>query len=402
MAWKRAEEQEERWRFLREWEKGEEPLKELLRRHGVSRASAYRWKRRGVKEGLEGLKSESRRPKRTRQMPDREQWKARVERERSRWRGGAKKLVMALRKRYGKSPSQASVGRMLRELGLVGKRRPRCPRAIEVLPSRLTLAGKANEVWAVDFKGKFRTADREVCWVLTMSDLHSRYVLLNEVLGRAGEVETREAMSQCFRKYGLPEVIRTDNGQPFGCGSQGALGLTKLSAWWLQLGIRVEFIDLAAPYQNGSHERMHGSYRREALKPAAADAIAQQKHNEKWRHYFNQERGHESLGMDPPGKHYRPSERRYRVAREFKYPREWDARRVKSKGEISWQGRRRYIGEAFSGRLIGLEVLAPDLYHWRIWFGEIEIGHLLASDRGGMRARVIKRTRRRSSSAKTS
>jgi len=153
-------------------------------------------------------------------------------------------------------------------------------------------------VWATDFKGWFYTQDKERCDPLTVTDLFSRQLIGLQALPQATQMWTRMAYKQYFRTCGLPEIIRMDNGSPF--GSIGPGGLSKLTVWWISLGIDVEFIKPASPYQNGSHERMHRTLKDECCTPPSANRQAQQKRFDRWRKEFNEERPHEAIGQRAP------------------------------------------------------------------------------------------------------
>jgi len=180
---------------------------------------------------------------------------------------------------------------------------------------------------------------------LTVRDLASRYILAFNLMPRQNVKAARLAFEGIFQEHGIPLVIRSDNGSPF--GSTGALGLTRLSAWWLKLGIRVEFIEPGHPEQNGAHEQMHRVYKAENLNPPAASVRGQKRRTRRWRREYNHQRPHEALGMGLPGDHYRKSRRRMAERlKPWKYPQGWESRLVKGKGMISLQGRSRFVGEA--------------------------------------------------------
>jgi transposase InsO family protein len=317
-----------------------------------------------------------------------------------RWRArhpqwGAPKLRWALRRRFGARglPSEAAISRWLQHWGLSRPSRPRrALRARIIRRPPLTRARRANEVWTVDFKGWFRTGNGRRVDPLTVRDLASRYVLAVVLLTRPTLEQCRRAFARIFGTYGLPRVIRVDNGTPF--GAAGALGLTRLSAWWVKLGIRVEFIAPARPDQNGAHEQMHRIYQAETLQPPAATVGAQQRRSERWRRRYNEQRPHEALGMRVPAQRYRRSPRPLpRQLSAWSYPRGWASRLVKGKGMINLHGRVRYVGEAFEGERVGLKPGRAGLYE--VYFGPLLVGELLAGDTGGIRALWYRAPRRR-------
>ena len=234
-------------------------------------------------------------------------------------------------------------------------------------------------MWAADFKGWFRTRDGQRCDPLTISDLASRYVLAARLVAGVRGEYARPVFRQVFRRFGLPEVLRVDNGPPF--GSRGVCGLSTLSAWWLQLGIQVEFLEPGHPEQNGAHERMHRTLKAETTRPPAATPRAQQGRFERWRHTFNWDRPHEALGMQRPAERYRRSARRYTEhPAPFAYPRHYELRRVKSTGVVRWRNQGWYLSAAFRGMTVGLTEV--DEARWAVYFGELLLGYLDARTPG--------------------
>jgi transposase InsO family protein len=208
-------------------------------------------------------------------------------------------------------------------------------------------------VWCTDFKGHFRTGDGARCDPLTVTDAYSRYLLCAEVLARPDHHHCRAQLERVFREYGLPRVIRSDNGAPF--ASVGAGGLSRLGVWWVKLGIFPERIAPGKPEQNGRHERMHKTLKAETASPPAADLAAQQVRFDRFRAEFNQERPHEALNQTPPAQHYASSPRCYPARLEDpEYAAEYELRRVRSNGEIKWRGELVFIGEALTGEVVGL------------------------------------------------
>jgi transposase InsO family protein len=245
----------------------------------------------------------------------------------------------------------------------------------------LTLPAAPNDVWTVDFKGFFRTADGIRCDPLTVRDLFSRLLLAVRILPHQRQAAVRRVFIGLFRRYGLPKVIRMDNGSPF--GSTGAWGLSALSVWWLTLGIRVEFIRPGHPEENGAHEQMHRELKRDTTRPPAAHPLGQQRRSDRWRIYYNTERPHEALGGRYPSDLYRRSRRRYRGPQPIRYPRGWVVRHVRHNGQIKWQRRRRSIGEAFVGQPVALRRQSKGIYE--IYFQRLLLGTLYDRDAGGIR-----------------
>ena len=322
-------------------------------------------------------------------IAEKESWEQRLRQGHERYpQWGSKKLKVHLEENYGKEgmPSLSTIGRLLRTMGLSRPSRWK-RRGPEVKREARAEARKSNEIWAVDFKGSFKTGDGARCDTLTITDLASRYVLCCQVMPNMGQRAVQREMRRVFVQQGLPAVIRSDNGQPF--GSPGPLGLSKLSVWWLRLGLKVEHSRPGKPQDNGSHERMHRTLKADTQRPPAATLRAQQERHDQWRKYFNEERPHEALVMRKPAELYHPSARRYRSVRALCYPAGWVVRQVKGKGEISWECQRRFIGEAFAGEIVGLKM--TDGKTIEVYLGKHLIGSLEAGERGGLRPAVFVR-----------
>ena len=269
--------------------------------------------------------------------------------------GGPKKIRQRLICRHGIEvpPSVSTIGAVLSRNGMVTPRRRRGG-VFGVKRGTLTPAERANHVWAVDFKGWFLLGDQQRCDPLTISDLYSRYVIRVEGLPQATIGWTQKSFKAAFRRYGLPEIIRVDNGAPF--ASMGPGGLSRLSVWWIGLGIEVEFSRPGCPQDNGYHERMHRTLKDDCCRKPSIHGPAQQQRFDRWRHEFNHERPHEMLGMQMPSENYQPSNIRldqrinYRI-----YEVGDETKRVSSSGFISLFGKSCFVGEAFAGREVALE-----------------------------------------------
>lgn len=361
--------------------KAQESMARLCRRFGISRKRGYKWRARFEQEGPRGLRDRSRRPHRSpRQLTA--EWVGRIRQLRRRHRSwGSKKLRVGLcREHRGPGvPSVRTVAYWLSRLKL-SRRRRRSPKGPRLRRAGLTVARRSNQVWTVDFKGWFRTQDGQRVEPLTVRDLFSRYLLTVRLLRHQNWRPVRRVFMRLFRESGYPEIIRVDNGQPF--GSTGALGLSRLSGWWTALGIRVEFIAPGHPEQNGGHEQMHRVLKAETTRPASRHLRAQQRRTDRWVGAYNQIRPHEGLGQRVPAAVYRrePTPPRQGVLR---YPSRWEVRRVRSNGQIKWRGRKRFIGEAFVGYPVGLKRETNGRYV--VGFAGLRIGELWDSDVGGMR-----------------
>jgi transposase InsO family protein len=357
------------------------------REFGISRKTGYKWLHRYESDGLPGLADRSRRPRSSPLRLSGEIVVALVglHAEHPSW--GPKKLRACL-PRVGVSrdelPGLATVARLSRRLGwsdTKGRGRPR--RALPV--GRLSGAGQPNDVWTVDFKGWWRTQDGRRCEPLSIRDLYSRYILCLRPLVWRKTAAVQAAFAEVFERYGLPGIIRSDNGAPF-ASLTGPHGLTRLSAWWRSLGIRLERIGPGHPEQNGGHERMHRDVAAEIEGRPAATVEAEARRLERWRRAYNLERPHEALGMRTPGEVYRRSARRLAAVRRYAYPPSYERRRVQTDGWILVQGRYVYLSGALAKQDVGLEWLSET--SWRVWFCDLPISELALTEHGIVRRQV--------------
>lgn len=218
---------------------------------------------------------------------------------------------------------------------------------------------------------------------LTVRDLYSRYCLKIGLLEKQTIEKTRQEFAKIFKVYGLPRRIRCDNGSPF--GGAGPTGLTRLSAWWVKLGIEVEFITPGRPGENGGHEQMHRVYKAEVVKNPESSVSRQQKRGDKWVRDYDNERPHESLGMRTPGELFRKKNPRMMPKRlvAWNYPKGWERKWVKGNGEISLKGKRRFVGEASVRDYVGLKKTRAGV--WRVYFGPVLVGELHEKEAGSIR-----------------
>lgn len=385
MPWKHDCVADQRWRLVEEARAGKITIARLCRRIGISRKTAYKWIARFEQEGRRGLKDRSHRAHVVHNRP-RSAWIARVRRARAEhpsW--GGKKLRPLLQTRYGRAevPSVSALDRWLRAWRLTQRRTRRGMRRGPLIERpHLTVATRPNDVWSVDFKGWFRTGDRTRVDPLTVRDMATRFIIAFELMSSQSVELTRAAFVRIFAEYGLPRAIRVDNGCPF--GADGARGLTRLSVWWIRLGIRVEFITPGCPGENGAHEQMHGVYKLEEATPPAPTVRAQKQRTKRWVYVYNYVRPHEALGMRCPGELYRKSPRQISAKLPpLRYARSWLSRRVKGKGMISLFGRGRFVGEAFEGERVGLKPIPTG---WEVYCGDLLIGTLAANETTGIHA----------------
>jgi transposase InsO family protein len=263
----------------------------------------------------------------------------------------------------------STVSALLKRLNLVHPRRFR--HRVPPMTAPFGSCAAPNDTWCVDFKGWFRVSDGSRCDPLTISDAFSRFILRCEAVPGTGAADVRPVFEAAFNEYGLPNAIRSDNGPPF--ASRGAGGLSKLSVWWVRLGILPERIEPGKPEQNGRHERMHQTLKAETARPPRHTLRAQQLAFDRFRHIFNYERPHEALGQQPPATVYEPSLRRMPLyLPEMTYPDHFEVRHANKTGCIKWNSRHVYISEALAGEYIGVEEIGDGV--WLARFGPVELG----------------------------
>jgi transposase InsO family protein len=346
---------EERIRMLSEHESGNWSVAELCRRHGICRDTFYEWRKRKQSGDPEWFKDRSHAPLQCWQTTE-EAIAEKVIAARRRFAHlGPRKLLAVLDRQAPEVdwPAASTIGTILKRAGLVvpvkRRRRPLDQRR------PCTPVTKPNDEWSVDFKGWFRTLDQRRIDPLTVADSHSRFLIELKIVAPTTE-GVRPCFERAFREHGLPLAIRCDNGSPF--GSRGAGGLTKLSAWWLKLGIEPRFIRPASPQENGRHERMHRTLKAQTSTPPAADANEQQARFDAFREHYNQERPHEALGQRPPAEAYIPSHRPMPDrAQDPWYDADHQTRRIRTTGEIKWRSESVFVSEALVGQLVGIAEL---------------------------------------------
>jgi putative transposase len=388
MPWKNTSIIGERWKLVKALLRGEESVTCWCRSFGISRKTAYKWLHRFTEGGRRDLGDRSRRPRRV-PLRMRRQWVQRIAQARKRYRHwGPKKIQVCLLRRYGQAPATVTIARWLQRLQLVTPRRRRPRKACWLKVPPLTRALAPNQVWTADFKGWFRAGNGQRIEPLTVRDLFSRYVLVIRLLPDQRWRPVKAVFIRLFSCYGLPQVIRTDNGGPF--ASTGPAGLSRLSAWWTALGIRVEFIRPGHPEDNGAHEQMHRMLKRETTQPVTATRQGQQHRTTGWVREYNQVRPHQALGQEVPGNCYgKKPQRILKPKVSLRYPVQWERRQVRSNGQIKWRGRKRFIGEAFVQQPIGLKSIQRTVH--AVYFGPLLIGHLHDKDPGAMRPAAYRR-----------
>lgn len=372
MPWSETTKMRERMRFVLDGEEGLFTMTELCERYGISRMTGHKWLNRFRREGLEGLRDRSRAPQ---HCPHRVASKivealAQARQRHPTW--GARKLIPWLARREPDLvlPAPSTAGEILKRLGLVKDRRRRRRLPHPLRP--ITEPSRSNQVWTADFKGQFKTRDGHYCYPLTVADSFSRYLLACRAQLSTKTIPTKGNFERLFRTYGLPEAIRTDNGVPFAAPTAIAR-LSRLSVWWIRLGIRPELIQPAHPEQNGRHERMHRTLKAETTRPPAANASAQQRLFDSFRNEFNAERPHETLEQKPPAQLYQPSPRPFpNRLPQPEYPGHFEVRRVSRNGGIRWKRGWVNISHSLLEEDVGLEETDDGV--WSLYFGPMLLG----------------------------
>jgi transposase InsO family protein len=344
---------------------------ELCAEYGISRKTGYKWRERFVAQGIEGMEEESRRPHaHSEELPEAVLCRiVGLKLAHPHW-GPRKIRELYWRKHATETPSESSFKRVLERVGLTQRRKRRQTSA----GGRLSSGRKAaapNEIWSVDFKGWWRSANGDRIDPLTVRDEHSRMILAIQCVDNGRTETVRACFEELYRRHGLPAAIRSDNGSPF-ASHQGLLGLSRLSAWWLALGIDLERSRPGCPQDNGAHERMHLDIRREL---EAGRMGRDQAAFDLWRHQYNTERPHEALRMAVPAEIYRPSDRPYEGTPEHLDYGAMDTRRVNStQGTIRYRGEHIAISTALGGWDVGLAP-QPD-GEVEVWFAKLLVGHI--------------------------
>lgn len=352
----------------------------LCANYGISPKTGYKWQQRLLQYGLTGMQELSRRPKHsTNELAEAVVCEiVRLKRAHPHW--GPRKIQELYRRVHGQAASESSFKRVLERAGLTEPRRHR-QRATEA--GRLHSARRAqspNDVWTVDFKGWWYDGQRQRCQPLTVRDEYSRYILELQRVPDARTATVRDRFDRLFQRHGLPAAIRSDNGDPFAHRS-AVLGLSRLSAWWVALGIDLERGRPGHPQDNGAHERMHRDIGVE-LQPHTAEQHAL----DLWRQEFNQQRPHEALAMQCPAEVYRNSQRPYAGSPEdLDYP-AMDTRKVNPHGLIKWCGTELFVSTSLVGWSVGLKPLVNGQYE--LWFGRWLLGWLDPSTESFQRADI--------------
>src|ERR1700758_5119785 len=371
MPWKASSVMEERLRFVARLLDGE-AMTDVCREFGISRKTGYKIFDRYKEHGLEALSDRSKRPIRyANQLPAQiETLIIQLKAEKPHW--GARKIRELLVRRLDgdvRVPAKSAIHAVLDRHGLVKRGGGPRHRARGTPLSQGTIP---NDLWCADFKGEFKLGNGRYCYPLTVTDHASPSLLLCEALDSTREEPAITAFERLFRERGLPLAIRSDNGVPF--ASPNALfNLSKLSVWWLRLGIAIERIKPGHPHQNGRHERMHLTLKKEATKPAAANFLQQQARFDKFIDIFNNERPHEALDMKCPAEVYQPSPRPYTGLPDIDYPLHDKTIVVTRCGRICLGKKKINFSQVFAGQAVGIKEVHDDI--WLVSFMDYDLGY---------------------------
>ncbi|MCG8038152.1 MAG: integrase core domain-containing protein [Candidatus Thiodiazotropha taylori] len=373
MPWQEMSPMDQRVLFISDYLRGTETsFASLCRRYGVSRKTGYKWVARYKENGVNGLEDGSRRPNTHPHTIPYPVKQAIIElRTKGRIRLGPKKIQTKLAERFPNQtpPSITSIHNILKRAGLINTRRKRS--CVEPYPDPFQAVTAPNQLWSVDFKGQFKVGSGHWCYPLTVMDHQSRYLLDCRGLKGTSTPESQRAFERIFREYGLPERIRSDNGVPFATRATG--GLSRLSIWWIKLGILPERIQPGKPQQNGQHERMHRTLKQAVTHPVSKTLSAQQRQLNAFREEYNEYRPHEALNQEIPSKHYTPSLKRYpdRLP-EPAYPDYFMVKKVRDSGIVYWNNGQVYVSHLLNGEWIGMEEVCDG--KWDLYFGPVRIG----------------------------
>jgi transposase InsO family protein len=372
MPWKESSVMDERMRFVIRLQDGES-MASLCREFGISRKTGYKIQDRYKECGLEGLTDRARTPYRyANRLP--EQLEAAIvaaKREKPHW--GARKIRERLLRRLPHAvrvPARSTIHAILDRHGLVSRaRRPRTRAEGTLLSPGLN----PNALWCTDYKGEFMLADKRYCYPLTVTDHASRYLLLCEAMESNQEKPAITAFERLFKERGLPQAIRSDNGVPF-ASPNGLFNLSRLSVWWLRLGISIERIRPGHPQQNGRHERMRLTLKKEATRPAGANLLQQQAKFDAFIEEFNNERPHEALEMKCPAEVYTSSCRPYQGIQEPHYPFHDKTVVVTNCGRLCLYRKKINLSTCLAGQAVGVKEVDEGI--WLVSFMHYDLGYI--------------------------
>src|SRR5271163_188391 len=371
MPFKESSVMDERMRFILEQEGGLDTMTDLCEAYSIARETGYYWLRRYREGGVAALEDRRRAPRQhPNQTPEKIQ-EAVLALRRAHMSWGPRKLKRVLWEKEPRRewPASSTIGAMLAREGLTVPRKKR--RRVPPYTEPFAGADAPNRVWCADFKGWFQTGDGERIDPLTITDACSRYLLRCQQVRKTNGEQVQAIFEAVFRECGLPEAIRTDNGSPFASPAPG--GLSRLSMWWLKLGIRHERIEPGCPGQNGRHERMHRTLKAETANPAEANIGRQQARFLRFEREYNELRPHQALGYRKPAELYVGSVRRYpRRLPELEYPAGVHLRKISQQGSLKWKCQRTFLSQVLARETVGLLEVEDELFE--VYYGPVMLG----------------------------
>ena len=368
MPWKETGPMLERTRFIEDYLSGFYTITELADRYGVSRRVLHKWLARHDRDGLKGLVDRSRAPL---HIPHRtcDDIAASIIAFRRRFpHMGPRKIAARLAELHPEVawPAASTIGDILSRANLVAELPRRNPPAHPL--RHRDVPREPNDLMTVDYKGQFLLGNHRYCYPLTIADHVSRFLMACDAFASTEYAHTRQTFERVFGEFGLPRAILSDNGSPF--GSPGLGRLSRLSLWWIRLGISVERIVPGHPEQNGAHERMHRTLKAETARPPEKTLDRQQQRFDCFRHDFNNERPHEALGQKRPASVYRPSPRPYpEKLLPIEYAGHLQVRKVDAKGMIRWNNTRLFLSHTLEHEMVGLEEIDDGI--WSLYYGPV-------------------------------
>jgi transposase InsO family protein len=365
MPWKITEPMDQKIQLIADRQKEQYSITDLSKKYGVSRKTIYKWCARYEEVGIDGLKDQDRTPKHSPNKTTDDILKLLINEKLKNRKRGPKKIYYQLKQQYPglELPVPSTIAHWLKKNGLVNKRKKR----IRVPPytEPFIAAQSPNDVWSADYKGQFYTKNNRACYPLTISDNYSRYLLKCAGLPGPRYSLTRDVFEETFREYGLPGAIRMDNGTPFAGKCVG--GLSRLSIWWIRLGITPERIDKGCPQQNGRHERMHRTLKLEAIDTTTLSMREQQKLFDWFLCDYNNHRPHESLNNEPPINYYNKSSRPYvEKTPPIEYGLDYTVRSIRHDGYLKFNGQLYYLTDLLHKERVALKEFADG--QWKIFY----------------------------------
>lgn len=373
MPWKVINQMDLKMQLVSDLSKERFSITDLSQKYGISRPTIYKWLGRYRELGIEGLKEQSRSPKSSPHRTPEDILDLVIQEKLKNLKRGPRKIRAQLKRLYPDIhfPAISTLAYWLKKEGLVKERSKR--RRVPPYTQPFNGCNAPNDVWSIDYKGQFYMKNNRVCYPLTVSDNFSRFILGCKALKGPRYRPTRRYLESIFREYGLPSAIRNDNGTPFAGKCVG--GLSRLSIWFIRLGIVPERIEKGCPQQNSRHERMHRSLKNDILDEPARNHKEQQSIFDSYRHDFNNHRPHEALNDQTPSDYYQKSNRPY-VERPHppEYDYDYTVRSVRHHGEIKFMGRMFFVSRLLTGEHVGLKEIADDV--WQLKYSFYTLGSL--------------------------